>query len=123
MLPKDLAAARTARAALDDWLKDAPAPVRDTARSVVTELVSNAVQHGQPPIHVRVERRSGSWHIDVADAGAHRPRRGPAGPHGGWGLHIVGALADRWGVAENASRVWCELLDEGASAGTPGRRD
>lgn len=112
MLPGELGAARTARAAVDDWLRDAPADVRADARSIVSELITNAVQHGRPPIQLRVERRASGWHIDVADAGAHRPRRGPAGPRGGWGLHIVGALADRWGIAEDASRVWCELRDD-----------
>jgi anti-sigma regulatory factor (Ser/Thr protein kinase) len=119
-LPGDLAAVRTARASVDGWLGDAPRDVRDAARSVVTELVSNAVRHGRAPIQLRVERRAHGWHIDVADAGALRPRRGPAGPQGGWGLTIVEALADRWGVAENASRVWCELDAEHPAVGPRG---
>jgi anti-sigma regulatory factor (Ser/Thr protein kinase) len=108
-LPKDAPAVRTARAAVERWLQDAPARVRDDARYVVTELVSNAVRYGRPPIQLRIERNAEDWRIDVADAGTQRPRNAPAGPEGGWGLRIVGGLAASWGAADDASRVWCRL--------------
>jgi hypothetical protein len=28
---------------------------------------------------------------------------------GGWGLHLLDALAVRWGMAEGSTRVWFEL--------------
>jgi anti-sigma regulatory factor (Ser/Thr protein kinase) len=109
MLPQEAGAVRTARTSVEQWLGDAPARVRDDARSVVTELVSNAVRYGRPPIHLGIERHGGEWHIDVADSGNRRfgPRAG--NEQGGWGLRIVGALAEDWGIAEDASRVWCVL--------------
>jgi anti-sigma regulatory factor (Ser/Thr protein kinase) len=109
MLPGDAPAVRTARAAVEEWLDDAPKRVRDDARSVVTELVSNAERYGRPPILLRVERTPSDWRIDVADAGAQRPRTVAGRASGGWGLRIVDAIAERWGIADDASRVWCRL--------------
>lgn len=123
MLPQDIGAVRSARAAVDDWLRDAPARTRDDARSVVTELVSNAVRYGRPPIQLKVERQAHDWRIDVADAGNRRFGPRSRAPGGGWGLRIVGALADSWGIAEDASRVWCRLRrDVAADAAAPHAR-
>lgn len=108
-LPLEAGAVRTARTSVEQWLHDAPARVRDDARSVVTELVSNSVQYGRPPIHLEIERHGGEWHIDVADSGNRRFEPRARGDQAGWGLRIVGALAEDWGIAENASRVWCVL--------------
>ena len=33
----------------------------------------------------------------------------PLNEVGGWGLHLVNELADRWGVATEASHVWFEI--------------
>lgn len=115
MLPKEAGAVRTARSAVEEWLSDAPPRVRDDARSVVTELVSNAVRYGRPPIHLRIERHPEDWRIDVADAGNRRFGPRDRTREGGWGLRIVGALAESWGVADDASRVWCRLRDEPAA--------
>jgi anti-sigma regulatory factor (Ser/Thr protein kinase) len=123
LLPKDVAAVRTARAAADEWLGGEPARLRSDARSVVTELVGNAIRHGEPPILLKIERTSRGLRIDVSDAGAQRPTYSRTAHTTRWGLRIVDALADRWGIAENASRVWCVLEREraGASpAATPG---
>jgi anti-sigma regulatory factor (Ser/Thr protein kinase) len=108
-LPKDAPAVRQAREAVGQWLQDAPPRLRDDARTVVTELVSNAVRYGRPPIVLKVEKTARDWRIDVADAGTLRPRRKPDGDAGGWGLRIVGAMAESWGIADDASRVWCRL--------------
>ena len=109
MLPKDAPAVRTARAATEGWVAGLPRRLRDDARSVVTELVANAVRHGEPPILLKIERTSRGLRIDVADAGAQRPTYTRTAPSTGWGLRIVDAIADSWGIAENASRVWCIL--------------
>jgi anti-sigma regulatory factor (Ser/Thr protein kinase) len=109
MLPKDVPAVRTARTAVEAWLEGMPRRLRDDARSVVTELVGNAVLHGQPPIMLKIERTSEGLRIDVADAGVQRPAYARAARTRGWGLRIVDAMADRWGIADDASRVWCVL--------------
>jgi anti-sigma regulatory factor (Ser/Thr protein kinase) len=111
-LPKDAPAVRTARTAVGDWLVAAPARLRDDARSVVTELVANAVRYGQPPIRLTIERTARGVRIDVADAGASRPAYARGGSSSGWGLRIVDALAADWKIADNASRVCCVLEQE-----------
>jgi anti-sigma regulatory factor (Ser/Thr protein kinase) len=112
MLPKDAPAVRTARSAVEGWMADAPAGLRDDARSVVTELVSNAVRYGQPPIRLTLERDARGWRIDVTDAGSEHRKEAAAGGEHGWGLRIVAALAESWGTADQPSRVWCRLRDE-----------
>ena len=38
---------------------------------------------------------------------------------GGWGLHLVQTLSDRWGVHEGSTHVWFEIRRDDAAA----RRD
>jgi signal transduction histidine kinase len=116
-LPREPAAARTARSAVEGWLARAPADVRDAARSLVTELVSNAIEFGRPPIRVRVERKPTHWLLEVADAGAAQARRGTRFRQAGWGLRIVELLAESWGTGENGARVWCRIPAAGIRAG------
>jgi anti-sigma regulatory factor (Ser/Thr protein kinase) len=114
-LPKDLPAVRTARVAIGRWLEGADESlVRDT-RSVVTELVSNAVRYGEPPVTLTLVLDGERCRVEVTDAGA-RPwaKRWP--DDGGWGLRIIGRLAVQWGLDEAGSLVWCELK---ARPGTP----
>jgi signal transduction histidine kinase len=109
LLPKDVPAARTARSALDQWLTGSAGETADAARSIVTELVSNAVAFGRPPIEVTVEQHGGGLRIEVADAGTGTPVHRPPDERGGWGLEIVSRLAPRHGVLRGRSGVWCEL--------------
>ncbi len=109
LLPKDVPASRTARSALDQWLAGIEQPTVDAARSIVTELVSNAVHFGRPPIRLTVEQRSAGVRIEVSDDGAGRPTRRRPGEQGGWGLEIVHQLADRHGLLPRDAGVWCEL--------------
>src|SRR5829696_1160840 len=108
-LPKDVGAVRTARASVEQWLEQAPPRVRDDARSIVTELVANAVRYGRAPIQVKLERKASHWMLEVADGGLERARRASPSASPGWGLRIVDALAESWGTGENGSRVWCRL--------------
>ena len=36
-------------------------------------------------------------------------RNRPATEVGGWGLHLVQTLSDRWGVYEGSTHVWFEI--------------
>jgi serine/threonine-protein kinase RsbW len=85
---------------------------------VVSELVSNAVQHsgGQSSdsLHVLVTSESDRLTISVLDPG--RSGRGAVSAvdegrtAGGWGLQIVEQLARRWGTERpDGYRVWAEL--------------
>ena len=108
-LPKDVPAARTARAALEEWIVGAPRELADAARSVVTELVTNAVRYGRAPIELAVEDHGRRLRIEVTHAGSGRSRTHfkPLAP--GRGLQIVAALVDDWGTSEDLSHAWCEL--------------
>ena len=119
MLPKDLGAPRTARAAIDGWLKDAPAQVREDARSLVTELVANAVRDGRPPINVKLERKSRHWLLEVSDGGLQGARRSTRFHRPGWANQIVDVLAESWGTGEDGSRVWCRISAAERRVGRP----
>jgi anti-sigma regulatory factor (Ser/Thr protein kinase) len=67
------------------------------AELITSELVTNAVRHGAPPIVLALNRWEDTVDIDVYDAGTGLPRIAPAhfeGEPGGWGLGLVSALAE-----------------------------
>ncbi|HET6875093.1 MAG TPA: ATP-binding protein [Acidimicrobiales bacterium] len=92
---------------------DGDAPV-DDAVLVATELVTNAVLHGSPPVELRVRRNGPRVRIEVEDASASQPVRalGDPGAMTGRGLAVVEALSSSWGVdplASGGKVVWAEL--------------
>lgn len=116
-------ARRFAREALDDLVGDALAD----AELVVSELVTNASLHGEPPISVRLLRFDRTTRIEVEDAGSALPVRVQRDFDAttGRGLTMVASLADRWGVERGATGgkiVWAEIdgtcLAEDPLAGT-----
>ena len=104
-LPENTSAPRVAREALDKWLRDVAPGVRRDARSIVSELVANAVRSGSPPIELCVEQRGARVRIEVTDAGEPSGRR----PPGDWSQRIVEGLASCWGVQGDDAHVWFEL--------------
>jgi anti-sigma regulatory factor (Ser/Thr protein kinase) len=105
------------RAAVDQL--DAIAPIRENARLVASELVTNAVLHSgcrgnqMIAIDVTLERECLVISVDdpcVAGQIAHI-RTGNDDPmRRGFGLRIVEQLARDWGVARNdGHHVWAEL--------------
>nr|WP_202514634.1 MULTISPECIES: ATP-binding protein [unclassified Streptomyces] len=113
--------------------------VVDDAVLILSELLSNACRHGRP-LGWQTERGDGAvrvaWRVDrtggltveVTDGGG-PTRPVPATPsvtaRGGRGLNIIGALAEEWGVRDDASgevTVWV-LVDGGhGSHGRPVER-
>jgi anti-sigma regulatory factor (Ser/Thr protein kinase) len=73
---------------------------RDVAL-VVSELLTNAIRHGSPPVEVNVELGPPECRISVFDSGPGVPRlvRPPALASSGRGVLIVDALSLEWGVA------------------------
>jgi anti-sigma regulatory factor (Ser/Thr protein kinase) len=113
--PDDEAPAR-ARRLLRQLLSARPDRELAVAELVVSELVTNAVLHGQRAgmnaVGLTLEETDERLRIEVTD-------RGPGfvddevlpGDPGGWGLVVVGELANRWGIehARRGVRVWAEL--------------
>ena len=104
---------RAARAVIRQAL-DAIDPER-AERAVMcgTELVANAVRHGEPPIVLSVVRGPEDIVIAVAD-GSREPPRPRTAAHDdttGRGTLIVDRLADRWGVdfLPGGKQVWCRI--------------
>jgi signal transduction histidine kinase len=108
------AAARRAITTGNGWLPDA---LRDEILLLVTELVTNAVEHGQVGPHrsvnVGIHESPDRVRVEVVDAGPgfHADEPLPGGAAGGWGLYLVERVADRWGVlpAASGSCVWFEV--------------
>ena len=121
-LPHDTTAPGIARgliaAALDEWPDPADVVL------VVSELVTNAVQHGSPPISLSLRLAPGLARVSVMNArgaSATQPRIVAAGADepDGRGLVIVAALSTDWGWESdgNSMTVWAEVADTAGSGG------
>ena len=94
------------------WAVDEEA--REAAEIVVTELVTNAVEHAASASVVEVERREHSLRLTVRDFDlaplpeAHLPE--PTSPRGR-GLAMVAAVSSAWGVESHrdGKTVWSEM--------------
>jgi anti-sigma regulatory factor (Ser/Thr protein kinase) len=83
---------------------------RDDAALMVSELVTNALQHGVGVISLRIDIEPIGLSIEVSDEGQAARSHGPSpGAHGGWGLRIVEELAHDWGVRAGSMKVWFRL--------------
>ena len=115
------AAPGLARAAVCDWLEQRTRDglTNDTVRLLVSEMVSNCVQHAhvepEQPLRLRGWMRETMLRLELWDAGtdgtvAPRPPRLDDGV-GGFGLYLVALLSSDWGVDRNAhgTTVWLEL--------------
>jgi anti-sigma regulatory factor (Ser/Thr protein kinase) len=115
VLPQDLAAVSTARRFVKSHCQAMGynEDTCDTAVLLTSETVTNAFIHGRSEARIRVDPRPGRLLVEVADDNSRHPR--PAGQDDdaldGRGLAIVGLLADRWGVVDDAygKTVWFEL--------------
>jgi hypothetical protein len=100
-----------------DWQPASFGGVTDLRNRVAlscSELVTNALRHGQQPIEVTLLTDGQAWMLDVSDAATDRlpepsPRR--ALGHGGYGLRLVARMASHlgWYVNENAKHVWARI--------------
>ena len=102
------------RSFLSDIDRHLPAPPRAGLALATTEVVSNAMRHGDHPIRVGVSWLAGTARVIVRSEGrefAWNGRPAFAGERGGWGLVIVDRVADRWGIrrVQDSNEVWFEL--------------
>lgn len=110
---------RSARVFAAELLNGHDARFCETVVLLVSELVSNAVQHGGPhgpdaTVGVEVELQQDRVRVEVTDAGSGDPRlsNGAIDGPSGRGLLLVDALASSWGCDRQRSgkSVWFELL-------------
>ncbi|MBV9097552.1 MAG: SpoIIE family protein phosphatase [Frankiaceae bacterium] len=102
-------------------LDDQPQAVIDDAALIVTELLTNAVLHGEPPVILRVRHLDDRVRIEVEDGGRKMPVtvRHSTEAMTGRGLPLVAALSAAWGVDalhDGGKAVWAELTAESAAA-------
>ncbi|MFD1146694.1 ATP-binding protein [Saccharothrix hoggarensis] len=85
----------------------------DDAALVVTELVSNSVDHAVGPIGLTVTRTTSGMRIEVTDRSSAMPQQRPVQLDSarGRGLIIVAALSRTWGSepTPEGKVVWAEL--------------
>jgi two-component sensor histidine kinase len=91
--------------------------VLDEALLMVSELVTNAVSHGAPPITVKVScEESEGMVVRVSDGSDRMPKPGQpeVSAENGRGLYLVDVLSSRWGVepTEDGKEVWFALRRE-----------
>jgi anti-sigma regulatory factor (Ser/Thr protein kinase) len=114
-IPRDRTAPAEARRAVERFgaAHLDPAVVPDV-KLLVSELISNSVKYGgegqvtlilhsEDPHHVHVEVVDQG--VGFVPAARDRPKTEP----GGWGLHMVETLTQRWGVHEGSTHVWFEI--------------
>ncbi|WP_432121554.1 ATP-binding protein [Streptomyces sp. S1] len=111
-------ARRELRRALERWGGEV---IEDAALLVLSELLTNAVRHGRVvgrEIETRFLWTSEGLRIEVHDASEKQPSMAlpTEGAEGGRGLHLVDALAAKWGVDDRGGPgklVWAELPVDG----------
>ncbi|MFE5920633.1 SpoIIE family protein phosphatase [Streptomyces sp. NPDC002285] len=102
---------KDALAQLDAWDLEDAAFVTEL---VVSELVTNAIRHAEPPIQLRLIHltHDDSLICEVSDGGNTAPhlRRARSFDEGGRGLLLVAQLTRRWGTRQTAKgkTIWAE---------------
>ena len=112
-IPGDHAAAREARRFVLGHLPErAAGDDVDRVLLCVSELVSNAIEHGRDPRHLELVVTGRKVRVEVRDADPRRPEPQTVSALSlrGRGLQIVATASDRWGVDSHAEGkvVWFE---------------
>jgi anti-sigma regulatory factor (Ser/Thr protein kinase) len=112
--PEGASFARRAMArAADLWLLDRE--MTETALLLVSELATNAIRHGAPPVRLSLRLDKDRLRVEVTDSSPALPELSHPNPDqiGGRGLQIVQQLAAKWGASASPRRlgktVWFEL--------------
>ncbi|MGA5267904.1 ATP-binding SpoIIE family protein phosphatase [Streptomyces lydicamycinicus] len=91
-----------------------PPELHDLGVLAASELVANSLQHGTPPMRLRLRRTDRRLIVEVTDGDDHLPRRRRAEPadEAGRGISIVATIASSWGSRRTpggGKAVWCEF--------------
>jgi anti-sigma regulatory factor (Ser/Thr protein kinase) len=87
---------------------------RDVVALLISEVVTNALRHGSPPVSLRAALRDSRLTVSVDDGSTRPPTQlddTAWDAIGGRGLHLVESLSDHWGVSVNGvgKRVWFQV--------------
>lgn len=111
---RDVTAAAAARRAVEGLSGTVPEDLLSDVKLLVSELITNSVKYGaEGALRLQIDAHDPrTLRADVFDHGvgfvpAQRGRS--AGDVGGWGLHLVQAISDRWGVLDGSTHVWFEI--------------
>jgi anti-sigma regulatory factor (Ser/Thr protein kinase) len=118
---RDRGAPGAARRAVERLAGELDPGVLADVRLLVSELITNSVKYGGDGAVTLLVDVDGpqDLRVEVVDQGVGFvpvARDRPMTEVGGWGLHLVQTLADRWGVHEGSTHVWFEIRRDGASA-------
>lgn len=112
-LPRTLDAPGQARDALTQLEPSLPEHVVPDMTLLVSELMTNSVKYGgEGPVRLEITRSEDRIRTEIVDQGVgFTPveRDGDLARVGGWGLHLVEELTDRWGTYEGSTHVWFEI--------------
>jgi anti-sigma regulatory factor (Ser/Thr protein kinase) len=112
---RELPVSREAPALAREFLRSATcvahhSEVLDDAVLLVSELVTNSVLHGGPPVVVAVDCDEDTLQVRVRDGSNALPtrRETAAVDEGGRGLALVAEMSSDWGVDpdDNGKHVW-----------------
>lgn len=115
-LPRTAESGSMARTALRRLLDDAgiAQDVRETAILLATELVTNAVEHGDGSSFLDATVRPDAVRLEVSDESGVLPTPSESLTdldERGRGLLLISALASAWGAdrRDRGKTVWCEI--------------
>ena len=112
-LPRDASAPALARRSLARWYRDSlDMHELIDAKLIVSELVTNAVQHGVGRIRLASELHDDRLFLQVTDQGSgfeYKVQAMSFGHMNGRGLAVVDSASSRWGIADGATQVWAEI--------------
>ncbi|QKV95259.1 ATP-binding protein [Streptomyces sp. NA02950] len=100
---------RITKAFLRKW--NVRGPLAENIVLVVSELVTNAVEHGKGDAQLRVRHLDEEVRIEVTDSSSIPAQMRPASDEAesGRGLILTSVLARKWGVSDDGRTTWARF--------------